>query len=83
MAEDVGFEPTEPFGPSVFKTAALNHSANLPFLERVTRIELVLLRAWKARRIPYAHPQIWSQESDSNRRPQSYEPCELASALSC
>ncbi|CAK0772630.1 hypothetical protein CCP3SC1AL1_620002 [Gammaproteobacteria bacterium] len=26
MAEVVGFEPTAPFGTSVFKTAALNHA---------------------------------------------------------
>ena len=31
MAEDVGFEPTEPFDSTVFKTAAISHSANLPF----------------------------------------------------
>ena len=30
-AEDVGFEPTEPLGSTVFKTAAIDHSANLPF----------------------------------------------------
>jgi hypothetical protein len=38
MAEDVGFEPTEPFGSSVFKTAALNHSANLPYFGSGSRI---------------------------------------------
>ncbi len=30
FAEDVGFEPTEPFSSTVFKTAAIDHSANLP-----------------------------------------------------
>ena len=30
MAEDVGFEPTEGFPSTVFKTAAFNHSANPP-----------------------------------------------------
>ena len=30
FAEDVGFEPTEPLGSTVFKTAAIDHSANLP-----------------------------------------------------
>ena len=29
-AESVGFEPTEPLGSTVFKTAAIDHSANLP-----------------------------------------------------
>lgn len=31
MAESLGFEPREPLGPAVFETAAINHSANLPF----------------------------------------------------
>ncbi len=30
MAEGVGFEPTEPFGSTVFKTAAIGHSAIPP-----------------------------------------------------
>jgi hypothetical protein len=30
MAEGVGFEPTGPFGPAVFKTAAINHSTTPP-----------------------------------------------------
>lgn len=30
MAEGVRFELTDPFRSAVFKTAALNHSANLP-----------------------------------------------------
>lgn len=30
LAEDVGFEPTEPLGSTVFKTAAFNRSANPP-----------------------------------------------------
>jgi hypothetical protein len=30
LAEEVGFEPTEPCGSTVFKTAALNHSAIPP-----------------------------------------------------
>ena len=32
LAEVVGFEPTDPFEPSVFKTAALDLSATLPKL---------------------------------------------------
>jgi hypothetical protein len=34
MAEDVGFEPTVPCGTTVFKTAAIDHSANLPICVR-------------------------------------------------
>ena len=30
MADEVGFEPTEPFGSLVFKTSAFNHSATHP-----------------------------------------------------
>ena len=30
MAEGEGFEPPEPFGPTVFKTAAFDHSAIPP-----------------------------------------------------
>ena len=30
MAEEVGFEPTEPFGSPVFKTGAIDHSATPP-----------------------------------------------------
>jgi hypothetical protein len=43
----------------------LGHSS---ILERVTRIELVLLRAWKARRMPYAYPEFccWLPDKDSN-----------------
>ena len=32
MADRVGFEPTEPCGPSVFKTDGLNHSPTFPIL---------------------------------------------------
>ena len=34
LAERVGFEPTGPCGPSVFKTAAIDHSATSPCGER-------------------------------------------------
>ena len=30
MAEGVGFEPTEPCGPTVFKTVAINRSTTPP-----------------------------------------------------
>jgi hypothetical protein len=30
VAEGVGFEPTSPFGETVFKTAAIDHSAIPP-----------------------------------------------------
>ena len=32
MAEDTGFEPADAFTSTVFKTAALNRSANPPYL---------------------------------------------------
>jgi hypothetical protein len=30
MAENIGFEPMVPLGTTVFKTAAIDHSANSP-----------------------------------------------------
>ena len=40
LEEDVRFELTDPFEPSVFKTDAIGHSANLPELvERAAGIE--------------------------------------------
>lgn len=35
LAEEVGFEPTEPFGAAVFRTAGINHSPTLPNLWRL------------------------------------------------
>lgn len=32
LAEDTGFEPADAFTSTVFKTAALNHSANPPLM---------------------------------------------------
>ena len=32
LAEDVGFEPTDPFRPPAFKAGAIGHSANPPKL---------------------------------------------------
>jgi hypothetical protein len=37
MAEEEGFEPPEPCGSTVFKTAALNHSATPPEEELADR----------------------------------------------
>ncbi len=37
VAEGVGFEPTSPFGETVFKTAAIDHSAIPPRI-RLRRI---------------------------------------------
>ena len=34
MAEGVGFEPTSPFGETVFKTAAIDHSAIPPTVKK-------------------------------------------------
>ena len=36
LAEGVGFEPTEPFGSAVFKTAAFNRSATPPDSAKIT-----------------------------------------------
>lgn len=39
MEEDVRFELTDPFESSVFKTDAIGHSANLPYLVGAEGIE--------------------------------------------
>ena len=39
LAEVVGFEPTDPFEPSVFKTAALSHAQ--PYFHCVLLSELI------------------------------------------
>lgn len=36
LAEEVGFEPTDGCPSAVFKTAAIDHSATLPFPSRAT-----------------------------------------------
>ena len=38
LAEGVGFEPTSPFGETVFKTAAIDHSAIPPEYLNGTRM---------------------------------------------
>ncbi len=38
MAENEGFEPSEPYGSTVFKTAAFDHSANSPDIFYFARI---------------------------------------------
>ena len=40
MEEAVGFEPTEPFGPLVFKTSSIDHSDTLPLKFWSTVLEL-------------------------------------------
>jgi hypothetical protein len=35
MAEEVGFEPTEPCGSPVFKTGAIDHSATPPASDKI------------------------------------------------
>ena len=40
LAEEVGFEPTEPCGSTVFKTAAFNHSATPPCSPRTQGAQL-------------------------------------------
>ena len=45
MAEGVGFEPTSPFGETVFKTAAIDHSAIPPRI-RLRRITIFTINFW-------------------------------------
>ena len=57
MAEGEGFEPPEPFGSAVFKTAAIDHSATLPFsyLERWRICERVVASMASRARTPDAN----------------------------
>ena len=41
LAEGVGFEPTSPFGETVFKTAAIDHSATPPLARTLGSSALV------------------------------------------
>lgn len=41
MAEGEGFEPPEPYGSTVFKTAAIGHSATLPLLVALIQAEFI------------------------------------------
>jgi hypothetical protein len=66
----VGFEPTEDFSSTVFKTVALNHSANLPYWWTVPESNWSL-RAW-----PHPTAQTCSE------RPCSLSPS-LIGALRC
>ncbi len=43
MAEREGFEPPDPYGSTVFKTAALNRSATSPSYSRITEIKIDVL----------------------------------------
>ena len=47
LAEEVGFEPTEPFGSTVFKTAAFNRSAIPPYVVRLVAL-LARCARWRA-----------------------------------
>ena len=47
LAEDEGFEPSVPCGTTVFKTAAIDHSANLPNKEKVSGLSRFLIRCNK------------------------------------
>src|SRR3990172_5038108 len=52
LAEGVGFEPTEPCGSAVFKTAALDHSAIPPLDRRANVGTQSSLSAWPVQPIP-------------------------------
>ncbi len=69
MAEEEGFEPSRPFGPAVFKTAAINHSATPP--EGYENIIVRCREIWHIKRgtlfMTELHPDIESvvlSESD-------------------
>ena len=45
LADRVGFEPTEPFGPPVFKTGAIDHSTTYPLFFTPYRLSPLILRS--------------------------------------
>ena len=53
LAESEGFEPPEPCGSTVFKTAAIDHSANFP----VTKVVPIFHSAKSAPRF-YSRPAV-------------------------
>ena len=60
-AEREGFEPPEPRGSTVFKTAAIDRSAISPGAKVIIRneCEIKILRFWRINGIPkFFHPDI-------------------------
>ena len=79
MAEREGFEPPEPCGSAVFKTAAIDHSATSPYpacLQQTTAILLgrVVIKS-------HGNKQEWCREQESNLRPTHYECAALPTEL--
>src|SRR5437870_6101576 len=70
LAEGVGFEPTEPCGSAVFKTAALDHSA-IPPTPGLTSVAAILnhphVSSWRLR----LRPVVPSRPGTTGRRPQA------------
>ena len=57
MAEGVGFEPTDPCGSAVFKTAAIVHSATPPRCALSLAEDITLAPAGDLRRAAARHPR--------------------------
>src|SRR6478736_2650082 len=75
MAEGEGFEPPEPCGSAVFKTAAIDHSATLPINYLRTQKLLTLqclvesLRANGKRTRKFSmNDRLWRGEKNNGRR---------------
>ncbi len=69
LAEGVGFEPTGPFGPPVFKTGAIDHSATPPDLLPLFSIGIgdPLLPARQRHRCSSAHQHAFSYRQAAGR----------------
>ena len=65
MAESVGFEPTEPFSSSDFKSGAFDHSANSPFTTYYILIGTTCQPLFK---------KVWLGWEDSNLRCRDQNP---------
>ena len=68
MAESVRFELTEPFGSTVFKTVAIDHSANSPHFKIGTGggIRTPADAVLETAALPLSYTYIWRSDWDSN-----------------
>ena len=73
MAESEGFEPPDPCGSTVFKTAAFDHSATSPYIRNVSRSD----EAGPAMRRDHVPPRVTTEIPPLTHLPS----CQVSSAL--
>ena len=88
-ADEVGFEPTEPFSSTVFKTAAIDLSATHPKLVLLpgfapgtkTYQILMITISPQENYFLYYLSKYWLEQLDSNQRSDDYESSALTTEL--